>query len=130
MHVDKIINFEELKKNFSKFQKNKPFSYCVIDNFFKTEYAKKLEDEIPKYNENIWHEYNNPIEHKKLTNIWNYFKPLTYQVFLYLNSHEFTKYLEKNLKINKLISDPGLHGGGIHLHKNDLILLNRSNVHS
>ena len=43
MRVNKIINFQELKKSFSKFHKNKPFSYCVIDNFFKIEYAKKLE---------------------------------------------------------------------------------------
>ena len=118
MEINSIINFAELKRNLSNFKKKQPFHYCIIDNFFKIKYARQLESEIPRYNENIWHEYNNPIEHKRLTNIWNYFKPLTYQVFLYLTSYEFTKYLEKNLKINKLISDPGLHGGGIHVHKN------------
>ena len=118
MNISNLINFKGLRKEAKLFKKRKPFNYLVVDNFFETKFANKLEKEIPKYDDNIWHEYNNQIEVKKLTNNWNNFKTNTYMTFSYLISKEFSKTLEKVLKINNLINDPGLHGGGIHLHRN------------
>ncbi len=118
MNFNKLINFNNLKKEAKLFKKNKPFNYLVVDDFFESNFAKKLESEIPNYNDNIWHEYNNPIEVKKLTNNWNNFKTNTYVTFSYLTSDKFTNILEKILNIKNLINDPGLHGGGIHVHKN------------
>ena len=118
MNFNTLINFKDLKKEAKLFKKRKPFNYLIVDNFFDTTFAKKLEKEIPRYNDEIWHEYNNPIEVKKLSNNWNNFQNYTYNVFSYLTSEKFSKVLEKNLKIKNLINDPGLHGGGIHIHKN------------
>ena len=65
MNYNKLINFKNIKKAAKNFKSGKPFNYCVIDNFFKNDFAKKLEKEIPKYDDKIWLEYNNPIEIKK-----------------------------------------------------------------
>ncbi len=117
MNFNNLINFKDLKKEAKSFKNRKPFNYLVVDNFFDTKFANKLEKEIPNYNDTIWHEYDNPIEVKKLTNNWNNFKTNTYITFSYLTSNTFSEKLEKLLNIKNLINDPGLHGGGIHLHK-------------
>ena len=118
MNFHSLINLKGLKKEAKLFKKRKPFNYLIIDNFLDTSFANKLEKEIPNYNDEMWHEYNNPIEFKKLTNNWNHFKSNTYNIFSYLTSEKFSKELETNLKIRNIINDPGLHGGGIHIHKN------------
>ena len=105
--TDALINF-----------KQKPFNHCIIDNFFKTNVAKALSKKFPKYSSEVWHEYKSQIEDKKTCNNWNHFDELTYQVFTYLNSDSFLDLLRKNIKI-KLFSDPGLHGGGWHIHANN-----------
>ena len=38
-----------------KFKSSKPFNHCIVENLFKTEVAKKLENEFPDFNSNIWH---------------------------------------------------------------------------
>ena len=99
------------------FGKNVPFDYCVIDNFFDKEIALKLESEIPAYDSDIWHVYDNPVEIKKTCNNWNVFPKLTYQVMNYLNSSEFVSILSTGIFNDKeLFSDIGLNGGGWHIH--------------
>jgi len=114
-----MINKNILAKSLKNFYKNKPINYCVIDNFFEKRIALKLEKEFPNFSSNIWHEYNNPLEIKKTCNQWNLFTPLIYKVFNYLNSHHLVSFISKNLKLKKLLlPDNGLHGGGLHIHKN------------
>tara|TARA_Y100000748_G_scaffold254365_2_gene220319 strand:- start:415 stop:1191 length:777 start_codon:yes stop_codon:yes gene_type:complete len=110
------------KKNFitslKKFGQEGPFDHCVIDNFFKKSIATKLEKEFPSFEADIWHQYNNPIEVKKLCNNWNSFPETTYQVFNYLNSHEIVETLRNEIFDKKMLySDIGLNGGGWHIHK-------------
>ena len=113
-----FININRLKKSLKNFKNNKPFNHCVIDNFFELKLAKKLENDFPDFNSNIWHEYNNPIEVKKSCNDWNLFPKDTYKVMSYLNSDEFVSILQKQVfKKNKLYTDIGLNGGGWHIHK-------------
>ena len=57
--MNNFVNLNNLKKNLKFFIKNKPFDHCVIDNFFLPKVAKKLENEFPKYNDDIWQGYNN-----------------------------------------------------------------------
>lgn len=110
---------KNLKNNFKNFKLSKPFNYAICDNFFNLIHAKKLAKEFPKYSDNdVWHEYKNPVEVKKSCNNWNKFSSHIYQTFLYLNSDEFIKKLEKLTKIKPLFPDFGLHGGGLHTHKN------------
>ena len=115
--MNKYINFNNLNKPLNSFNSKKPFSYAVVDNFFKKNIAIKLSKEFPKYNDKSLHEYNNYCEVKKSSNNWNFFPSLTYKIFLMLNSNRITKILSKKLKINNIYSDYGLHGGGWHLMK-------------
>jgi hypothetical protein len=55
------------------------------------------------------------LEDKKALNDWNRFPALTYRVLNELNSNGFLLYLQKTAGV-KLYSDPGLHGGGYHIH--------------
>ena len=111
------INLENLKKSFCSYKTSKPFNHCVVDDFFLKDVALELEDEFPGYSENIWQEYSNALEEKKLTNNWNHFKPLTYKIISTLNSGSFCDLLSKLTKIKHLHSDDGLNGGGWHIHK-------------
>ncbi|MEC9376022.1 MAG: 2OG-Fe(II) oxygenase, partial [Pseudomonadota bacterium] len=83
------------------------------------EVAIQIENEFPNYNDSIWHVYNNAIENKKVSNNWNFFPETTYKVFSLLNSDEFTSLLSRNIfNSMELFSDPGLNGGGWHIHRN------------
>ena len=112
-----MINLKELKLSSQKWKNAKPFPHIVINNFFESDIAKKLEKEFPDYNNAVWDNYNNAIEVKKICNNWKAFPSLTYQVFSYLNSEKFVnKFSNLILNSSDLISDPGLHGGGWHIH--------------
>ena len=111
------INIEELKIAFRKFKNADPFDHCVIENFFLKDIALKLENEFPDYEDKMWQGYNNPLEVKKLTNIWNHFKPLTYKIVSEMNSIEFSTLISELAGIKPLYSDDGLNGGGLHIHK-------------
>lgn len=106
-----------IKKKFKNYGKNKPFDYCIIDNFFDVSDANALEKDFPKYTSRVWHRYNNKLENKKTLNDWNIFPENTYNIIRYLNSDEFVDALSNELGI-KLYADPGLHGGGWHIHGN------------
>ncbi len=95
---------------------NHPFYHQIIDNFFNQEQAKRISQEFPEYNSDIWFCYNNPLENKKTCNNWYQFGPEIYKTLTMLNSKEFIKQLQKITGISKLYPDIGLHGGGLHIH--------------
>ncbi len=85
-----------------------PFPHLVIDNFFDEETATLLSAEFPAYESDAWNgNYRNPLEIKKTCNVWDRFPALTYSVIHRLNS----------LNVMEAKGDPGLHGGGWHIHK-------------
>ena len=110
-----MINFEKIESALKQFKSNKPFDHCIVDNFFDLKTARLLEKDFPHYEDSIWFEYNNPLEHKKALNDWNKFPALTYQIFMMMNSSQMVKLLEKYVGVN-LFPDNGLHGGGWHIH--------------
>ena len=112
----KLVNDKLVIKSLGNF-KQKPFDYCIIDNFFLPKIGKELCKRFPNYKSKIWHTYKNKIEDKKTCNNWNLFDNLTYRVFCYLNSDTFVNLISKKIGI-KLHTDPGLHGGGWHIHSN------------
>ena len=115
--ISDYINIKELKKAFYNFKNADPFDHCIIQNFFLDNIALELENEFPDYEDEVWQGYNNPLEVKKLTNIWNHFKPLTYKVICEMNSIEFSNLISELASIKPLYSDDGLNGGGLHIHK-------------
>jgi Rps23 Pro-64 3,4-dihydroxylase Tpa1-like proline 4-hydroxylase len=117
MHLKNFINITNLKKSFKKYKNAIPFDHSICDNFFKDDFAELLTKEFPSYDDDIWHEYDNPIEIKKTCNNWNSFKKNTYTAFSLLNSQEFINILANLTKINFLYPDHGLNGGGLHIHR-------------
>ena len=113
-----LINLNNVTDSFNSFKNGTPFDHCVIDNFFKEDVASKLADEIPHFDSDLWHEYNNSLEIKKSCNDWNKFPPSTYMAFSFLNSDFFINYLKGVTGINSLLADSGLNGGGWHIHSN------------
>ncbi len=109
------INIDQVVAKIRDFKDNKPFSHTIVDNFFKEETAIAASNSFPAYDSEKWHVYKNAIEHKKTMNNWNEFNALQYKIFLELNSPQFVAILEE-LTNNKLFTDSGLHGGGLHIH--------------
>ena len=102
-----LINTNEIETH--------PFRHIVIDDFFKQNVAEELSAEFPDYDSDIWLGYNNPIEIKKINSHWHKFGPLTYRVLSYLNSPTVINLFSDAFDL-QLHSDPGLHGGGWHIH--------------
>jgi hypothetical protein len=109
------INENNFKCALNNFKGRYPFDHCVIDDFFNLDIAEKLEQEFLDYEDERWFCYKNDIEDKKTLNNWALFPSLTYQVFKYLIADEFINILKQKLNY-KLFKDPGLHGGGWHIH--------------
>jgi Rps23 Pro-64 3,4-dihydroxylase Tpa1-like proline 4-hydroxylase len=118
--LDKLTP-QELKELGEKFRGNKPYNHIVIDNFLDDNDAYKIAEEFPEFEDSCWYSYENPLEIKKATNNWNHFGPNTYNYFSHILSDAFTNKLSVLLSENNRIQlspDKGLHGGGLHSHKN------------
>ena len=112
-----MVNKENIISAFSNFKTNRPFYYCVIDNFLKDSFAELVANEFPSFDSAQYNgNYNNQIEFKKTCNIWDKFLPNTYKLLNYLNSTEFVSNISEWTETLELYADPGLHGGGQHTH--------------
>lgn len=112
-----MINLDCIKQASVNWTDQSPFPHFIVDDFFEVDVAKQLEREFPDFHDKIWHEYGNAIEIKKVCNNWNSFPAKTYQVFSYLNSPSFVDFLSQCLfSETTLYCDPGLNGGGWHIH--------------
>ena len=118
MAIQKYINWKNVNRDIQNYGNEGPFDHVVIDDFFDEAFALALSNDFPDIDSDIWHGYDNPIEVKFTSNIWNYFPENTYKLFSYLNSSVFLDYLSANLLDGiKLYADNGLNGGGWHVHK-------------
>lgn len=109
------INKKNLLEALKIFKGASPFDHCVIDDLFHEDIARDLEEEFPDYSSSDWFYYKNAIENKKTINDWNKFPALTYSVFNFLISKYFRDLLSEHIGV-PLYEDPGLHGGGWHIH--------------
>lgn len=112
-----FVNLNRIKDAFDSFKSSTPFNHCSVNDFLDSSLALNIESEFIDYESNKWFHYQNEVEDKKALNDWNIFPKNTYALFSYLNSPEFVDYLS-NLYKKRLFSDPGLHGGGWHIHGN------------
>jgi Rps23 Pro-64 3,4-dihydroxylase Tpa1-like proline 4-hydroxylase len=117
--LDKLTNIE-LQTLGHQFRNNSPFNHIVIDNFLDTDTALKIAAEFPKFDDDFWYSYENPLEIKKASNDWNHFGPYTYGYFKHILTDHFADRLSTLLSEDhsiQLTPDVGLHGGGFHTHK-------------
>ncbi len=106
---DKLIGLANKERN------KEPFDHWVLDGFFESNIAFGLERDFLGYEDPSWFFYDNAIEHKKALNNWGKFPSLTYRVFDELCSPKFVDALSRLVGVS-LVADPGLHGGGWHIH--------------
>ena len=112
--INSDIDFVLLQE---RFRNSKPFHHIVIDNFFQPEVAKKIADEFPAHDSNVWTvDYNNPVEVKKGCSHWDKFPKSIYSALFYLCSQEFISKLSIVVGKEKIYADYGLNGGGMHSH--------------
>jgi Rps23 Pro-64 3,4-dihydroxylase Tpa1-like proline 4-hydroxylase len=107
------LNWYEIKESF---QSSIPFNHVVIDNFFIPEVADKISEEFPDFYDSSLNDHHSPLEIKKTMNRWDRFPPTTYRAFSFLNSRNFVERLSHLVDRDDLVSDPGLNGGGWHMH--------------
>ena len=118
MSLNQYLNIDNFKQQAAAYGSEPPFDHVVIDNFFLPEVAETLSAEFPDFDDPVWHQYNNAIEVKKVCNNWNVFPVDTYNTFTMLNSAEFLELLGQTVVPQmKLYADPGLNGGGWHIHR-------------
>jgi Rps23 Pro-64 3,4-dihydroxylase Tpa1-like proline 4-hydroxylase len=114
--LNEIIDVHKVRAALTKDKNSEPFDNWTIDNFFHDHIVQALENEFPDYDDEVWYQWQNPLEVKKARNDWNAFPPTTYKVINALNSPEFVDLLKECTKIEELYSDPGLNGAGWHTH--------------
>jgi Rps23 Pro-64 3,4-dihydroxylase Tpa1-like proline 4-hydroxylase len=113
-----LINIDNLSLAFDNFHKEK-YSHCVIDNFLNEDVANKIAAEFFTHDSDLFNgNYDNQIELKRTCNIWDRFPASIYQLITYLNSTPFIDILSTYTGCNRLYSDPGIHGGGLHSYPN------------
>ena len=113
-----MINHIDVSKLQDFYEKALPFNHVVIDNFWKLEIADQLHKEINSFalKGNDVSIYDSPLEKKITCNHYDRFPKKVYQAFTYLNSINFLKIISKITKVNDIIADIGLSGGGLHIH--------------
>jgi Rps23 Pro-64 3,4-dihydroxylase Tpa1-like proline 4-hydroxylase len=116
--LNDILSFNSISNiSNANYNANLPFPHIVIDNFLKDNIAQEINSIFPKQEDSIWYEYSNPIEKKFASDDIRKFPPLIAQTIHLLNSESFLKELINITGIQNLVSDPYLHGGGLHLIK-------------
>lgn len=114
--MNRLIDLTKLEHAAREFRDAKPFNHAVIDGFFPDDFAHEIAAEFPAFDGPVWHHYDNPLEVKRTCNNWNAFGPATYQALTTLNSAWLTATLSRLFGPLPLFSDPGLNGGGLHIH--------------
>jgi Rps23 Pro-64 3,4-dihydroxylase Tpa1-like proline 4-hydroxylase len=112
-----MINLNRVVDCFKNNLSVSPFMHFEIDRFLPDELAQKANAEFPDFGSDIWYSYKNQIEDKKALNDWNKFPENTYKIFTYLTGEYFVRALSNMIGVT-LFPDPGLHGGGWHMHGN------------
>jgi len=111
------INLKEIIAGKDNFHQEKPFPHLIIDDFIEANLARIISSEFPDINDQSLFKYDNPLEKKFALNDWNRFPKNTYDFLNYLCSDEVVNTFSSLVGL-KLYADPGLHGGGWHMHEN------------
>lgn len=114
---NKYENLEKVsKKNVKFYLENTPFPHIVFENFFESEFLKKVLNEFPDLSKISKSEkYNSKNEVKLSYNQYGNFSYNTKILIDFLNSKKFLIFLNSLTSVEEeLIADPELSGGGLH----------------
>jgi hypothetical protein len=107
-----MINYSKFDQK--RFLTGKPFPNIVIDDLFDTDFLNDIQNDYPGIDDISWWKYNNHFEKKLAFNDVKTLSKSIQDFFTIVNSWKFVKNLEILTGIPDLISDPSLHGGGLH----------------
>ena len=114
---EKYLNSLQLINDIKdKYNSEKPYPNTIIPNFFDEKFLNDIASEFPDLSRlNDIKSNNNKNEIKLASNDFGKFPNKIKEMFNYLNSEEFLKFLQFVTSIKeKLISDKDLNGGGLH----------------
>tara|TARA_B100000989_G_scaffold66698_1_gene46371 strand:+ start:1048 stop:1905 length:858 start_codon:yes stop_codon:yes gene_type:complete len=112
-YLNSLQLINDIKDNYNS---EKPYPNTIIPNFFDEKFLNDIASEFPDLSRlNDIKSYNNKNEIKLASNDFGKFPDKIKEMFNYLNSEEFLKFLQFVTSIKeKLISDKDLNGGGLH----------------
>lgn len=130
---DATIRFDRLERNASElrrqFQAAEPFPHLVVDEFLRLAPAAAADD-FPDVSWPWWSQVNDGyIRNKRFCHEIDFIPEPFKTVIRELNEPRFLKVLEKITGINRLVPDPYLFGGGIHLSGSGGILTPHTDFH-
>lgn len=112
-----ILDFDRLDREApalrKAFSESDPYPYIVIDNFLAPEAAEALLSEFGERDEN-WTAYNHYNEKKAGLTRMQLMGPQTQAIIQALSAPRFLQWMERVSKIDGLLADPDLDGGGLH----------------
>ena len=118
-YVSQIVNRLSKFNHDYDWDKN-PFGHTVVNDFLQENEANALYEEVLKAQEDEtnWNQYNNPLEKKFSLSRWDQLPKNVYTFLLALADTKVVKMIEDITGVYELVPDTGLHGGGIHMHRN------------
>jgi len=97
---------------------NYPYGHCTTKKFLPEDMIKSISSSF-RFPDQIYSSSDVLFQKtKKALNGYNLFPSEIKKIVDYLNSKNFTNILEYKFKINNLVADPSLFGGGMHESKN------------
>ena len=111
LHADLWRAAGELSKTY---RQNAPIPHIQIAQFLDPSMAKAAADEFPSPDTHFWIHYKHYNEDKVGLTKKEMFPPLLGRLAGELNSERFIGWLSELTGMPGLVSDPGLHGGGLH----------------
>lgn len=115
--MNKFVDFSKLDtESLSKeFQESQPFQHIIIENFFNTEIAENLLEDLENDDHSKWDKRDHDKIQIKWRSDWKDDSDVpekTLSVIHFLNSGTFLRWLSKVTGIEGIIPDPYLTGGG------------------
>lgn len=125
-----VLEIPSLEQSRTLFVTGTPVPHAVIDNAISDERLRKLTDAFPSPTWERWTNLGTEYERNKLVcNIREEFPEPVRELIDDLQSPEFLRQLEAITGIEKLIPDPYLTGGGMHLSTGGGILAPHTDFH-
>ena len=100
----------------------RPFRHVVIDDFFENDYAERLLDEFPTFDQRLAIAENGNIGGKAVNTKIAAISPVYEDLYGFISSKPFLEFVSRLSGLPDLILDPGMYGGGTHenLHGQEL----------
>jgi hypothetical protein len=105
---------EHLPELTTTYRSNRPIPHIHIADFLEPKFAQAVAEDFPRPETGAWIRYKHYNEDKVGLTKLDLFPPRLRRLASELNSERFIAWLSELTGIPELVSDPSLHGGGLH----------------